>query len=157
MTRDFLPMKSGASFRRHATNDGVPQTISRRRAVRAERVAWWSLAGAGIAVIAVGSMLASDLNSFYPATSPVTKGALYQVASAPTTGRFIAVRFVAQATAADIDNFLKNYKVSMVETGRKDGYYRIRISDRPLQQDERAELVARMGQEKVVDFITVQQ
>ena len=45
----------------------------------------------------------------------------------------------------------------MVEAARTDGSYRIRISDGPHPQDELAHVVARMGQEKIVDFIAVRQ
>ena len=81
----------------------------------------------------------------------------YQPASAPSTGAIVAVRFVAQANAADVTRFLEAYKGSIVDGPRSGGFYRIRISETPLPQDELAKLAARMGQEKVVDFIAVPQ
>ena len=151
MTRDFLPMRSDASFR-YARKD-VLQSVSQPPAVRTWRVAW-SFAAA-FAVIAV--VMFAGYVSFYLPASPPTNGATYQTASAPATGRIIAVRFVAQASAADIDHFLRTYQASMVEAARTDGSYRIRISDGPLPRDELAHVVARMGQEKIVDFIAVRQ
>ena len=148
MTRDFLPMRSDASFL-YARKD-VLQSVSQPPAVRTWRVAW-SFAAAFAVIAMVGYV------SFYLPASPPTNGATYQTASAPATSRIVAVRFVAQASAADIDHFLRTYQASMVEAARTDGSYRIRISDGPLPQHELAHVVARMGQEKIVDFIAVRQ
>src|SRR2546423_627520 len=152
MMRDFLPMRSDASFQ-HARKD-VLHSISKRPAVRTGRVGW-SFVAAAFAVTA--AIMFAGYASFYRPASSATKGATYQTASAPATGRIVAVRFVAQASAADIDHFLRTYQASMVEAATTDGSYRIRISDGPHPQDELAHVVARMGQEKIVDFIAVRQ
>ena len=152
MTRDFLPMRNDASFQ-HARKD-VLQSMSQRPAVRTGRVAC-SFVAAAFAVTAV--VMFAGYVSFYLPAAPATKGATYQTASAPATGRIVAVRFVAQASAADIDHFLRTYQASMVEAASKDGSYRIRISDGPLPQDALADVVARMRQDKIVDFIALRQ
>src|SRR5207302_4564829 len=104
MTRDFLPMRNDASFQ-HARKD-VLQSISQRPAVRTGRVAWSFVAAAFAVTAAV--MFAGYASFYLPASA--TKGATYQTASAPATGRIVAVRFVAQTSAADIDHFLRTYQ-----------------------------------------------
>jgi uncharacterized protein DUF6894 len=108
------------------------------------RFAWSIVAGAIVVLGIVTTVLFQD------------KGT-YQTASAPSPGAIVAVRFVAQANAADVTRFLEAYKGSIVDGPRSGGFYRIRISETPLPQDQLAKLAARMGQEKVVDFIAVPQ
>jgi hypothetical protein len=80
----------------------------------------------------------------------------YTTASAPTGETIIAVRFVAQATAADAASFFETYKAQLIDPPRG-GFYRIRISSSQVPSDELARLVARMQQENIVEFVAVQQ
>jgi len=76
----------------------------------------------------------------------------YQTASAPTGVTIVAVRFAPQASAADITEFLDAYNASLVGGPRPAGFYRLRIGEVTMPQEELAKLVDRMGREKVVDF-----
>ena len=76
----------------------------------------------------------------------------YQTASAPTEGTLVAVRFAAQASMADITNFLKAYQASMAGGPQPGNLYRLRVGDTALPPAELAKVVDLMGQEKVVDF-----
>jgi hypothetical protein len=76
----------------------------------------------------------------------------FQTASAPTEGTLVAVRFAAEASMADITNFLKAYQASMAGGPQPGNLYRLRLGDTILPPAELAKIVGRMGQEKVVDF-----
>jgi hypothetical protein len=80
------------------------------------------------------------------------QGGNYRTASAPTEGAIVAVRFVAQASAAEITEFLDAYKASLVAGPRPGGFYSVRISGTTLPQEELAKIVSRMAKDKVVDF-----
>jgi hypothetical protein len=81
----------------------------------------------------------------------------YQTAAAPTEGAVLAVRFVPQASAADITAFLDAYRASVVGGPQPGGFYRLRIADAALPPEELASLVGRMAQEKVVEFAAAAQ
>jgi hypothetical protein len=80
------------------------------------------------------------------------KGGNYRTASAPASGAIVAVRFVADARAADITEFLNAYKASVVGGPRPGGFYRLSIADGTPQQDELAKIVGQMAREKIVEF-----
>ena len=104
--------------------------------------AWSIVAGAIIVLGVVTTVLVQD------------KGT-YQAASAPSRGAVVAVRFVAQANAGEITTFLKTYRGSIVDGPRSGDFYRIRVSETTLPQEELTKVAARMAQEKVVEFIAV--
>jgi hypothetical protein len=112
---------------------------------RSQRTFVWSIvAGAIVVQGIIAIMLFRDTGT-------------YEIASAPAESAVVSVRFVAQASAHEITTFLETYKSSIVEGPRAGGFYRIRVSETPLLQEELREMAARMGQEKVVDFIAVPQ
>jgi hypothetical protein len=68
------------------------------------------------------------------------------------------VRFAAQATAADITNFLGAHKASMVEGPKPGGLYKVKLTDSKLAADEVGKIVKQMQEEsKIVSFIAVVQ
>ena len=82
----------------------------------------------------------------------------YEVASAPTqVGALVAVRFVAQASAGDITKFLETNKAKIVDGPRPGGFFRVRIAETAMPQDELVKRVSSMRQEKVVDLVALQQ
>ena len=83
------------------------------------------------------------------------QGATYSTASAPTEGSVVAVRFVADAHAADIARFLETYRASLVGGPRPGGFYRLSLADKALPQHELARTVGRMTQEKIVEFAAI--
>jgi hypothetical protein len=112
---------------------------------RSPRMFAWSIAAGAIAVPGiVTTVLLQDQG-------------VYQTASAASTGAVVAVRFVAQANAGDITAFLETYKGSIVDGPRAGAFYRIRISETALPPEAIAKVAARMGQDKVVEFIAVPQ
>jgi hypothetical protein len=76
----------------------------------------------------------------------------YQTASIPTGVTIVAMRFAPQASAADITKFLDAYNASLIGGSRPAGFYRLRIGEVALPPEELAELVGRMGREKVVEY-----
>jgi hypothetical protein len=87
----------------------------------------------------------------------VDNRSMYQTASAPTTSALVSVRFVAQATAADIATFLETYKGTIIAEPRPGGFYRIRISEPKLLPEELKRVAARMAEDRVVEMIAVPQ
>ena len=80
------------------------------------------------------------------------------LASAPSEGSYVVVRFAPQATADDITKFLGAYKAKVVEGPLKGQLYRIRLSETKLPQEEVGNLVSQMQSEsKVVDFIAAKE
>jgi hypothetical protein len=82
----------------------------------------------------------------------IEPGRRYQTASAPTEGGIVAVRFVPDASAAEITKFLEAFNASVVGGPRPGGFYHLRIADRTLPHEELAKTVGRMAQETVVEF-----
>jgi hypothetical protein len=62
------------------------------------------------------------------------QSATYSTASAPTEAAVVAVRFVADAHAADITEFLETYRASLVGGPRPGGFYRLSLADRALRR-----------------------
>jgi hypothetical protein len=62
------------------------------------------------------------------------------------------VRFVREASVADITAFLETYQASLVGGPRPGDLYRLRVAETALPPAELAKVVSRMMQEKVVEF-----
>jgi Flp pilus assembly pilin Flp len=108
-----------------------------------------SLIAMAIVVLAVTTVLITVLTE---------NGGIYQTASAPTTSGVVAVRFVVQATAADIATFLETHKATIVKVPQPGGFYRVRIFEATsLSLEELKKVAARMAQDPVVELIAVPQ
>jgi len=81
----------------------------------------------------------------------------YQTASAPINIAVVSVRFVAQATAADITTFLETYKGSILDVPRPGGFYRIHIAGPTVSQEELKKVTARMEKDRIVEMIAAPQ
>jgi hypothetical protein len=79
----------------------------------------------------------------------------YQVASAPTEGATVLVRFVPDARMADVTQFLNSYGASLNGGPRPGGFYRLSLADKALPQDELAKIAGRMMREKIVEFAAI--
>jgi hypothetical protein len=108
--------------------------------------------GRGTVVWLIGAALLAITVQSVTAVHLAQQRGGYQTASAPTEGTLVAVRFAAQASMADITNFLKAYQASMAGGPQPGNLYRLRIGDTALPPAELAKVVDLMGQEKVVDF-----
>ena len=87
--------------------------------------------------------------------APLAKnGETYQTALAQTEGVIVAIRFVPNASIADINQFLEAYKASFVGGPQSGAFYRLRIADTSLPREELTKLMRRMAQETVVEFVT---
>jgi hypothetical protein len=67
-------------------------------------------------------------------------------------GTYAMVRFAREASAAEITRFLQNYQASLVDGPTPGGLYRVRIAMKTLAREEFAHIVARMRQERIVEF-----
>jgi hypothetical protein len=140
MYREFLPMKE-SHFRRSSrgkeTDGGHARPMSRLRI-------------SGL-VVAISICSGSHYNT--------RRGRQWHYLPhrlSSTHGAVVTVRFAVQATPNDITSFLGTYKATIIGEPQGVGFYRVRVSDAK-SQDDLSKLVARMAQEKIVDFIAVQQ
>lgn len=76
----------------------------------------------------------------------------YQTASAPaqpSAGTFALLRFVPEASVADITALLDRYNASIV-AGPRSGMFRVRFGDKALPKEDAARLLTRLQGEKIV-------
>jgi hypothetical protein len=103
------------------------------------------------------SILAMEMVALTVVATPRLLGkGTYQLASAPQQGTVVAIRFAQEATLADITDFLKAYKASIIVDQHATGFHRVRVSDAPLSAEELSDRLTRMKQEKIVDLIATQ-
>jgi hypothetical protein len=110
------------------------------------RIFVWLAAAAVLAMIVLAALTTFHISE---------KVGRYRTASAPSQGAVVAVRFVADARAADITEFLNTYKASLVGGPRPGGFYRLSLADQTLPEDELADVVRHMTQETIVEFAAV--
>jgi hypothetical protein len=92
------------------------------------------------------------------AAAPVTDmSGSYRLASASIENVVVAVRFDPNASLVDITEFLDVYKASLVDGPDTGGFFRLRIANTTLPQNEIGKIVNRMAQEKVVEFAALVQ
>ena len=113
------------------------------------RILVWLIAAAILTVI-----LHAHLNTAAPVTGI---GGSYHMASASNENAVVAVRFASDASLVDITEFLDAYKASLVDGPHSGGLYKLRIANANLPQNGIGEIVGRMAQEKVVEFVAVVQ
>jgi hypothetical protein len=112
------------------------------------RIVIWLVAAAMLIVIAQASLK----------TAPVTDmSGSYRLASASIENVVVAVRFDPNASLVDITEFLDVYKASLVDGPDSGGFFRLRIANTTLPQNEIGKIVNRMAQEKVVEFAALVQ
>jgi len=76
----------------------------------------------------------------------------YEIASAPTEGSVVAVRFASRANVAEITQLLDAYSASVIGGPGPGGFYRLRIADGAVSRQGLAKIVARIAQEKIVEI-----
>jgi hypothetical protein len=118
----------------------------------APRTLAWAAGAAALAILVQAAVITTVV-----VKDPNVPGAI-GLANKPSEGSFAMVRFAAQATAADITNFLGAHKASMVEGPKPGGLYKVKLADSKLAADEVGKIVKQMQEEsKVVSFIAVVQ
>jgi hypothetical protein len=113
--------------------------------------------GSHSAHVVAWSMVALAIVVLANTTVFVANRGIYQTASAPTDGAVVAIRFTAQATAEDISTFLETYNCNIIDVPRPGGFHRVRIAGPTLSQEDLKKVAARMGKDRVVEMIAVQQ
>jgi len=109
-----------------------------------------------LAVAASFAMLALALQSVMlvdvftkPQEQPVYRGL---EAPAQRNGTFAMVRFVRQANAAEITNFLQDNQATVVDGPTETGLYRVRLTMKTLAKEELGRIIARIRREPIVEF-----
>src|SRR5438309_9184203 len=81
-----------------------------------------------------------------------------ELASAPSEGSYVVVRFAPQASADEITKFLGAYKATVVGGPLNGQLYRIRLSETKLPREEVGKIVRQMQSESnVVGFIAAKE
>jgi hypothetical protein len=106
-----------------------------------------------LAVAASFAVLAIGLQAFMLVGKLASPQGAVETAGLSTDrqGRFAMVRFVRQANAGEITDFLQNYQATVVDGPKPDGMYRVKIGVTALAKEELARIVARMRHERVVE------
>ena len=114
----------------------------------------WSATAAAVAILMQATVIAAVVVKEQGSSSGP------ELASAPSKGSYVVLRFAPQATANDITNFLGAYKATVVEGPLNMGgqLYRIRLSETKLPKEEVGKIVKQMQSEsKVVDYIAAKE
>lgn len=92
------------------------------------------------------SFQTASLSMNEPSSAPITRD--LGGSAAPTRA---LVRFAPEARVSDITALLDNYQASIVD-GAKGGMFRLQFGNRAMSKDEAANLLARLGREKIVSL-----
>jgi hypothetical protein len=109
--------------------------------------------GRGTVVWLIGAVvLAITVQTAVTAVNVARERGGYQVASETTEGTVVAVRFAAQASMAEVTDFLKAYHANLADGPRPGNLYRLRIGETTLPAAERTKIVSQIAREKIVEF-----
>ena len=112
----------------------------------------WSATAAALAIVLQAGFLAGIVLKERSAGG-------YETASAPANvsgeGSYVLLRFQPQASAADVANFLKTNKLSIVSGPSTGGLYRVRVAPTKLAKADLTRIVNTLQDNKVVGFIAV--
>jgi hypothetical protein len=110
----------------------------------------WSAMAAALAIVLQAGFLADIMLKEKSAGG-------YETASAPTNvsgeGTYVLLRFQAQASAADVANFLETNKLSIVGGPSAGGLYRVRVAPTKLAKADLTRIVGTLQDNKVIGFI----
>jgi hypothetical protein len=110
----------------------------------------WSASVATVAILLQAGLIAGVVLKDYN-----TGG--YETASAPSTnpgvGQFALVRFTPQASSDDITKFLESNNLQVASGPMAGGLYKIRVAMTRSLNSNLADIVKKLGQDKVVSFI----
>jgi hypothetical protein len=124
--------------------------VADRLAGLSPRALAWSAAAAALAIVLQGAIIAG---LFVRSEDGGFKTVLHHDDARIEPGTFVLVRFAPAATAADITGFLQSHSATLVEGPRRDGSFRLRVSERNLSADDVAGIVKRMQSDtKVASF-----
>ena len=119
-----------------------------------------SLSPRTLAVAASFAMLAIALQAVMiadiftrPQEAPVYRG----LESEHHHGTFARIRFVRQANAAEITNFLQDNQATVVDGPTAGGLYRVRLGMTALAKEELHRIIARIRQDRIVEFAEVEE
>jgi hypothetical protein len=86
------------------------------------------------------------------------QGASFQTASVQTdqtmkSGTYALIRFAPEATTADVNKLLENYKIAIVDGPSGGGVYTVRLAVTGMPKEDLARMVKKLQDESVVRFI----
>ena len=136
--------------RRPATSLNLGNRIGAFLASLSPRTLAWSATAAALAIVLQAGFLADIMLK-------ETKTTGYETASAPSTdpgvGAFTLIRFAPQASSDDITKFLEANKLSIAAGPMAGGLYKVRVAVTGIPKGELANIVKKLQQDKVVNFI----
>jgi hypothetical protein len=108
--------------------------------------------GASFAILVIAAQGVMLADEFVKPEPVVTQAPVYRGLE---VGSFARLRFVRDASAADITGFLQSYHAAVVDGPTSNGLYRVRVAAVALARDEVASIVQRMRREKVIEVAEV--
>lgn len=135
-----------------------PASFSRRLAGLLEalspRAIAWAGAAAALVIVVQASLIAGLMVKDRDGGSLEMASYEDSTGSAATPAAFALVRFVPEASAADIARVLETHRASIVDGPKPGGLYRVRVADRTLADDEFGRVLAAWQAETaVVGFV----
>jgi hypothetical protein len=130
-----------------ATPRRAPLNIAARIAERLMRLRPRTLAWSAVAAVLAIVLQAALLAGLAVQTAEKSRGfesVLVPDKAGSTTGTFVLVSFVPQATTSELTAFLSAHKAAIADGPNTDGYYKIRVAPTKLARDDVAGIVKRM-------------
>jgi hypothetical protein len=111
----------------------------------------WSATAAALAIVLQAGLLAGMF------VNEQQGGSMFKTASGPAVvqqdGTYGLIRFAPEATTADVNKLLENYKIAIVDGPAPGGMYRVRLAVTSLPKEEVAKVVKRLQDENTVRFV----
>jgi anti-sigma factor RsiW len=137
--------------RRPRVSLNLAQRASEFFASLSPRTLAWSATGAAVAILLQAGLLAGLVLNKEAAPGG------YQTASSPAAavaeGSFAMVRFAAQASSADITEFLQANNLTMAGGPLPGGLYRVRVSESKMPKDQLTDRLRQLQQDRRIELI----
>ena len=152
MQKLMADIEADASTARRARSSfNLGEWLSERLSSFSPRTLAWSATAAALAVVLQAGLLAGMFVS-------ERQGASFQTASVQTdqtmkSGTYALIRFAPEATTADVNKLLENYKIAIVDGPSGGGVYTVRLAVTGIPKEELSKVIKQLQNEKAVRFV----
>lgn len=137
--------------RRPAASVSLMSRMSEFFGALSPRTLAWSGAAAALAIVLQAGIITGVLLQDRAGGPDGPELASYGESAKPAQGSFALLRFAPQATAADIQKFLQDNKVVIVD-GPNNGVYKVRVAVTGLPKEELARVIRQLQDGKTVNL-----
>jgi hypothetical protein len=117
------------------------------------RARGWAMAAASLLIVAQGGVL-GVLATRVSQVPSSAYGLAGTEATAPAPGAYVLVRFAPGTKAVEITRLLAANNASIVEGPRADGFYKLKVADKPLPKVQLASIAKHLGEDKAFEFVS---